>query len=290
MAWILSLSKASIPFHPSCTSAGNITTLLRFIMARNRPFYLALIAVALLVGCAPLRPLSPGRPISQDQAHYLITQMRAQANEVFSFVGMGKLLFRKGQEETYINLLAVGQRPSRIRLELTHTWGKPLIFLVADKRNTSLLSFIEHTFYSGPSTGLQGGLYFPFELDLEAIWVILSGRIPILSHCRVESLGPNEITLFDGQGQMVERLTFAQDCSIPTSIHIPGQGLTVALSQFKQGGLGPYPSKISISQGDELHVEIRYTSIEFNRPIPEELFALNPPPDVRIIRKNDQGQ
>jgi len=290
MAWILSLSKASIPFHPSCTSARKIATVLRFMMARNQPLYLALIAVALLVGCAPLQTLPPAKPISQDQAHRLITQLRAQADEVFSFVGAGKLFFREGEGETGMNLLAVGQRPSRLRLELTHTWGKPLIFLVADKQNTSVLSFIESTFYSGPSSGLQGGPYFPFEFDLEIAWVILSGRIPVLPHCNVASLRQNEITLFDGQGDTVERLTFAQDGFIPTSIHLPKQGLTVALSQFKEGGIGPYPSKVSISQGDELQVEIRYTSLEFNRPIPEELFALNPPPDVRIIRKNYQGQ
>jgi hypothetical protein len=288
MAWILGLSKASIPFHQSYTAAPSIATVQRFMMAGNRPSYLAIIALALLVGCAPLRTLPPAEPMSQDQAHHLISQMRVQADEVSSFVGMGKLLFREGEETTEMSLVAVGQRPSRIRLELTHTWGKPLLFLVADKRNTSVLSFVERTFYTGPPSGLQGVLYFPFELDLDTAWVILSGRIPILPHSRVESLGPNEITLFDGRGEPVESLIFAQDCSIPTSIHLSRQKLTVALSQFKEGTMGAYPSKVTISRGDEQQLEIRYTSLEFNRSIPEELFGLNPPPDVKIIRKNYQ--
>jgi hypothetical protein len=290
MTWIQSLSKASIPFHSFCTTACRISTVLRFVMASSRPSYLAVIAVALLVGCAPLRSLPPARPISQDQAHHLITQMRMRADEVSSFVGVGKLLFREGEGETSMNLLAVGQRPSRVRLELTHTWGKPLIHLVADKQNTSVLSLVENTFYSGPSNRLNRRQFFPFELDLEIVWVILSGRIPILPHCTVESLRQNEITLLNGQGETVERLTFVQDGSIPRSIHLPRQGLTVAFSHFKEGGMGPYPSMVSISQGDQRHVEIRYTSLEFNRPIPEELFDLNPPPDVKIIRKNDQEQ
>jgi len=288
MAWIMSLSKVSIPFQPTRNAARKIETVPRFVTARNRSSYLAVIAVALLAGCASLRSLPPAKPISQDQAHHLITLMRAKADEVSSFVGMGKLLFRDGEEETDMSIVAVGQRPSRVRLELSHTWGKPLLFLVADQQNTSVLSFVEGTFYAGPSSGLQGGLYFPFELDLNTAWVILSGRIPILPHSRVESLGPNEITLFDGRGEPVERLVFDRDRSAPTSIHLSRQGLTVAFSQFKEGVMGPYPSKVTIAQGDERQLEIRYTSLELNRSIPEELFGLDPPPDVKIIRKNGQ--
>jgi hypothetical protein len=288
MARIMSLSNASALFHLCCSASLQIVTVLGFMMPRSQCFYIAIIALALAVSCAPLQTLPPAKPISQDQAHRLIAQLRAQADEVFSFVGAGKLLLRERRGETDMNLIAVGQRPSRIRLELTHTWGKPLLFLVADKRNTSVLSFVERTFYTGPPSGLQGVLYFPFELDLDTAWVILSGRIPILPHSRVESLGPNEITLFDGRGEPVESLIFAQDCSIPTSIHLSRQKLTVALSQFKEGTMGAYPSKVTISRGDEQQLEIRYTSLEFNRSIPEELFGLNPPPDVKIIRKNYQ--
>jgi hypothetical protein len=216
--------------------------------------------------------------------------MKAQADEVSSFLGTGKLLFREGLQETDMNLLAVGRRPSKIRLELTHSWGKPLLYIVAENRNTSVLSFVEHTFYSGPPSGLPREQFFPLELDLEAVWLILSGRIPILPHCTVASLRPNEITLFDGQGEAVERLFFSQGLTLPTEIHLPGQGFALALSRFKEGTLGRYPSRVSISQGDERQLEILYTSLHHNRPIPDEIFRLNPPPDVRIIQPDSREQ
>lgn len=280
--------KTSTKSHTTPTAPHQIARALGYVMARCRPSYLAILVIVSLMGCAPLRTLPPAKPISQDQAHHLISRMRAQADGVFSFLGVGKLLFREGEEETDMNLLAVGQRPSRVRLEVTHSWGKPLLYLVADKQNTSVLSFVEHTFYSGPSSQLNKRQFFLFELDLEAAWVILAGRIPILPHRKVESLRPNEITLFDGQGEAVERLTFRSGLSLPRSINFPRQGFTVVLSQFKEGTQGPYPAKVTIAQGDERQLEIRYTSLQFNRPIPEEIFRLNPPPDVEIIQQDYQ--
>ncbi len=189
-----------------------------------------------------------------------------------------------------MNLLAVGKRPSSVRLEVTHTWGKPLFYIVADNQNTSVLSFVDHTFYSGPSSHLDTKQFFLFKLDLDAAWVILSGRIPILPHRKVESLRPNEITLFNGQGQAVETITFRSGLSLPASIHLPGQGFTVVLSQSKEGTPEPYPSKISVAQGDERHLEIRYKSLQINRPVPDEIFHLNPPPDVEIIQQDHREQ
>lgn len=278
--------KTSTKSHTTPTGPHQTAKVPGYVMARSRPLYLALLVIVSLMGCAPLRILPPAKPMSQDQAHHLISQMRAQADGVYSFLGIGTLLFREGEEETEMNLLAVGQRPSRVRLELTHTWGRPLLYLVADRENTSVLSFVEHTFYSGPSSQLDTRQFFLFELDLDAAWVLLAGRIPILPHRKVESLRPNEITLFNGQGKAVERLTFHSGLSLPRSIHLPRQGFTVELSRFKEGTQGPYPSKVIIAQGDERQLEIRYTSLQLNRPIPEEIFHLNPPPDVEIIQQD----
>ena len=284
MAWNLSPCTAPIASHIPHRRTGDRR--LGFRHARC----ILLLVLAAFTGCAPLRPLPPARPLSQDQAHHLISQMRAQADGVFSFVGIGKLLFKQGDGETEMNLLAVGQRPSRMRLELTHTWGKPLLYMVVDRQNSSVLSFVENTFYSGPLSQVDTSRFFPFELDLDAAWVLLAGRIPILPHCTVESLRPNELTLLNGRGDTVERLTFPSGRSLPRSIHLPEQGFTVALSRFKEAPSGPYPSKVSIAQGDERRLEIRYTSLQVNRPIPEEIFRLNPPPDVEIIQQDYREQ
>lgn len=245
---------------------------------------LILLVLGLFAGCAPLQPLPPAKPLSQDQARHLISKMKAQAGEVSSFLGMGELLFKEGLQEAEMKLLAVGRKPPKLRIELTHAWGRPLLHIVADDQNTSVLSFVDHTFYSGPLNSLPRKQFFPLELDLKTVWLILSGRIPILPHFKIASLRPNEISLFNQEDEEVETLLFSQDLTMPTLIHFPRQGFTVALSQIEQGKMGPYPSRVSISQGDERQLEIRYSSLQHNRSIPDEIFSLKPPHDVRIIQ------
>lgn len=246
--------------------------------------YLTIFVLTLLIGCAPLVPSPPVEPLSREQTTYLISHMRAQGDKVFSFLGVGKLRFKQGEEESVSNLLAVGYRPFRVRLEITHSWGKPLFYIVADKRNISVLSLAEHKFYSGPPSHLYTRQFFLFDLDLDSAWMILSGRVPILPHHRAISLKPNEITLFNWQDEVVEIISFFSSSLLPRSVHFPKRGLTILLSRFKEGALGRYPSKIIIAKGDENQLEIQYKSLQLNKTIPEEIFRLDPPPDFEIIQ------
>lgn len=251
-------------------------------------FILILFAVTLLLGCAPLVPYVPERPFSQEQSTRLISNLRAQGVERSSFVGVGKLGYKDGEEESDSNLLVVGSRPFRLRLEVTHTWGKPLVHLVADKRGISVLSLIERRFYRGLPEDLPKGKFFLFDLDLDSAWMILSGTVPILPHQKAVSVKPNEITLYNDD-EAVETISFSSNSLLPSYIYLPQQGFTVAFADFKELSLGTYPSKITIAKGDENQIEIRYKSLQLNKEIPEEVFNLNPPPDFEVVRPENDG-
>ena len=257
---------------------------------RNRRFnnhlltlILILFAVILPLGCAPLVPYVPERPFSQEQTTQLISHLRAQGDETSSFVGVGKLWYRDGEEESDSNLLVVGSRPFKLRLEVTHTWGKPLVHLVVDKRTISVLSLVEHKFYRGFPGDLPTRQFFLFDLDLDSAWMILSGTVPILPHQKAVSMKPNEITLYNDDDEAVETISFSSRSLLPRYVHLPQQGFTIALAEFKELSLGRYPSTITIAKGDENQIEIRYKSLQLNKQIPEEVFSLNPPPDFEIV-------
>jgi hypothetical protein len=254
---------------------------------KNFLIYLTISVLTLLLGCAPLIPPPPDKPFSQKKTAHLISHLREEGEKIVSFQGIGRLRFKEGEEETEANLFAVGCKPFKVRLEITHPWGKPLFHIVVDERNISALSLIDKKFFTGLSSLMNADKFFMFELDLDLGWKILTGRVPILSTTgEVVSLKPNEITLFNRQGEVVEIIYFVSQPPLPRYIYFPKKGFTIVFSEFREGRLGPYPSRIKIIKGDENQLEIRYTNLRVNRPIPKEIFQLNPPPDFEIINLN----
>ena len=251
--------------------------------------YLTIFVVSLLLGCARLVPFPSAKPFSQEEIAHVISHLSEQEERIVSFQGIGRLRFKEGEEDSESDLFAVGRKPFKARLEITHPWGKPLFHIVVDESNISVLSLTENKFFSGPSNPVNTNRFFLCGLDLDSAWKILSGRVPILPHYRAASLRPQKISLYDRQDEVVEVISFSHGHLLPRSVYFPKKGITIVLSEFKEGDFGPYPLKIKIVKGDEDQlVEIQYKNLQVNKPIPEEIFRLNPPPDFEIIQLNYQ--
>lgn len=252
---------------------------------------LAIFILALLIGCAHLVPFPPTKPFSQEENIRLISQLREQEEKIFSFQGVGKLRFKDGTEEMEANLFSVGCRPFKLRLEITHPWGRPILHIVVDEKNISVLSLVDKKFFKGPSSPLNTKQFFLCGLDLYSAWKILSGSVPILPHCKAVSLKTNEITLYNKEGEVVEIISFYPKPLLPRSVYFPKKGFIIMLSEFKEGDLGFYPLRIKIVKGDEDQLtEITYKNLKLNKRVPEEIFRFNPPQDFEIIKLNYQGR
>ena len=249
--------------------------------------YLTIFVVSLLLGCAHLVPFPSAKPFSQEEIAHLVSHLSEQEEKIVSFQGVGRLRFKEGEEDSESNLFAIGRKPFKARLEITHPWGKPLFHIVVDERNISILSLTDKKFFRGTSGPLNANRFFLFELDPDSAWKILSGRVPILAYWRVMSLKPNEIILYNRQGEVVEIISFYPGPLLPRSVSFPKKLITLIFSEFKEGDSGLHPSRIKIVKGDEDKlIEIRYKSLQLNKPVPEEIFRLNPPPGFEIINLN----
>ncbi|MBW1715487.1 MAG: hypothetical protein JRJ77_06595 [Deltaproteobacteria bacterium] len=250
--------------------------------------YLTILVLVFLIGCAPLVLSPPHAPFTQAETAQLISDLRAEGRRISSFHGAGRLRYRDSEEESELNLLAVGGRPFKVRIEISHPWGRPLFFIVLDGDNTSVLSLVDHKFFKGQSNRLPMDLFFLLRLDLDSIWQILSGNVPVLPHSKAASLKPYEVTLYNGVGEVTQVISFFPRSLLPRSIFFPCEGITIMLSDFKQGDFAPRPLKIEIVRKDKNQsVQIRYKNLTRNRPIPEELFSLNPPAGFEVIELNE---
>jgi len=232
--------------------------------------------LTLVLGCASLAPFPPVKPFSQKESDRLISNLQDQEEKVSSFQGIGKLMLKKGEEEIEANLFAIGSNPYKIRLEITHPWGRPLLYIV-------------EKFFRGPPHSLDMKRFFLYGLDLDLAWKIFSGSVPILSASGgTVSLKPHEISLYNKQGEIIETISFSSKTLLPRSIYFPMKGLSILFSEFEEGDLGPHPLKVKVlKENEDQLVVIRYKSFTVNKPVPEEIFQLNPPPSFEIINLNN---
>jgi hypothetical protein len=246
--------------------------------------YLTLFVLIFLFGCAPLVPYPPAPPFSQEKATRIIASLKIQENEVTSFQGIGKVRFKDGEQESEANLLAVGSRPLRVRLEISHPWGRPLFFVVVGNKHTQAVSFVEKKVFRGEWSRLPVRPFSVLTLDLNSLWMVLSGGVPILPHARAASLKQHEIRLFDEQEEVREIIAFFPDSRLPRSVRFPDKGITIAFSKYEHSDWGLKPSGIVImSEGHNQSAEIRYKHLRINRSVPEEVFRLAPPPGFQIV-------
>ena len=251
--------------------------------------YLALFSLTILFGCAPLVPYPPTPPFAQKEVDRLIARLTTQGDEVTSFQGFGQVRFKYGEEVSETSLLAVGGRPLRVRLEISHPWGRPLFFVVAEERHTQAVSFVEKKIFMGELSQLPVGPFSVLMPDLEFIWKVLSGSVPILPHSRAASLKQHEIRLLDAKEEIREIITFSPGSRLPRSVHFPDKGITVVLSNYERGDWGMKPLRLVItSQAHNRSAEIRYKRLLINRSVPEEIFRLVPPPGFEIVDLNPQ--
>jgi len=249
--------------------------------------YLTLFILTFLFGCAPLVPYPPSVPFSRKETAQLIDRLKTQEEEIASFQGLGKLRFKDGEQESETNLLAVGSRPLRVRVEISHAWGRPLFFVVADNKHAQAVSFVEKKVFRGEWDRLPEGPFHVLTLDLDSLWIALSGSVPILPHARAASLKEHEIRLFDAEEDVREIISFSPDSRLPRSVYFPDKGITIIFSDYERCDLGPKPSRIMIMS--EMHnqsAEIRYKHLRINRAVPEEVFRLAPPPGFEIVDLN----
>jgi hypothetical protein len=242
-------------------------------------------------GCAHIFHLPSHKPFSEKEINRLTSHLKEQQGSISSFQGTGRLRYKDGDKESAgLDLFTVGCRPGRIRLEITHSWGRPLFHVVVDGKNISALSLTDNKFFYGPLTSSNIRRFFKFDLEPELVWEIFAGVTPILPYVKADSLKAREIVLYDMQNEVMEAISFSGEGILPGSVSFPKKGFSVILSKFKEDGSRSYPLNIKVVSKDKNRsLDIRYKGLKFNRVFPEEVFRLDPPPDFKIIQLDNNG-
>jgi hypothetical protein len=253
------------------------------------PLFLASLGVLplslLLASCAPKPARPPSPPFRPDTVDRLIERFKEQEGRVSTLIVSGRLSLKQKDREQEVDLLAVAIRdPLRIKMELTHPWGRPLFHLSIEASNVRIVSFPEKRLYVGDLQALGRWVCLPPGTTQDHLWPLLRAFPSLCSHDRAASLQGGQITLFDYEGKAVEIIDLYPDTTLPHRVSFPGQGLKLTFSGYREDDGISYATEIGLrGDGSETELVLHLRQIVFNKAAPEPVFHLSVPESFKTL-------
>jgi hypothetical protein len=210
----------------------------------------------------------------------ILSGIQEQESKVVSCYTNGRLTVENWVWSSDSNILIAGTRvPYRIKIEVTHSWGQPIVHVLIDKSTLKVLSFKESRLYiSAFSPEVLSG-FFPGNFDTHLIWSVLSGYPNLPRYQRAISLESHQISLLDDKEDVVEIIDIHPENLLPKRVSYPQQEITMTFSDIQENQGIRYARTIKAKNTNKKgSLVIENREIDFNRTIPEEIFIIEKPP------------
>jgi len=244
---------------------------------------IACLIFILFQSCAPghIRPPSP--PFTSQEIALILSEAREQERRVHTFFSSGRLTLKTRDSESEANILIAGTRNFlRIKIETTHSWGRPLVHVFINEAELHILSFPEKRIYHGHLENSSGLDFFPGVSDPDQVWTIVRGYPVLPEHKRAVSVKGNQISLLNSKAERAMEVSFYHETRLPHRVLYPEQGIEMLFSDFEIMNGTYYARKIILNDlkgGITLTLKIK--NMTFNEEIPEQIFNLEAPDDFK---------
>jgi hypothetical protein len=249
--------------------------------------YACLVAFCLFLipGCAGVERRLFEAPFDPQSVAALVADLKDQNEKVHSFFSSGRLWVKGWQgEEGEASIFSAGTRsPFRIKIEVTHPWGQPILHLLVDGTDFRLLSFNERKLYFGAFTRESLSRFFPEEMDQTLIWDLLRAYPVLESSYRAHSDKANQITFTNEKGFEEEVIEFDRESRRPAELILPHQNINLMFSDFQVSEGIWYARQtalVHVLGGKRLIHTVE--KMVFNRAIPDQIFTLQAPPGFDV--------
>jgi len=239
----------------------------------------------LLYACATLY-----KPLGDQDVEVILSNMKEQERKVSSFFTSGGLSMKDGNVDSEAHVLIVARRnPFRIKIEVTHPWGRPIVHILIDGTRLQVLSFPDEKLYVGNFTPEALSKFLPGDLDLDLIWAVLRGYPNLQAHHRTLSLKANQIRLFNEKGKAIEIIDLDPESQHPQMVFFPERDMSLVFSAFQEVNGVLYARKVKVEDLEKKrHLVLRTQKRVFNTTIPEQVFQIEKPPAFEILYLKEQ--
>ncbi len=235
--------------------------------------------------CARVAITPPSPPLDHQAMTGIISVFKKQATVVRTLVSSGTLtLDIKGSESDTKVLIVATRHPSKIKIEITHTWGRPLLHILIKGSNLDILSFTDKRLYSGQLGNLGLTRLIPVPLSPELIWTLARAYPVLLNHNRALSVNGNQITFLDQGGDKIQVVDLYPESDLPQRVSFCKQNAEVIFSDFQNNDSIQYAKEIEMnSPNDNARLALEIRQITFNKPVPDAIFQLETPRDFEVV-------
>ncbi|MBN2062633.1 MAG: hypothetical protein JW882_19690 [Deltaproteobacteria bacterium] len=257
-------------------------------MKINRCFlFLALNAILFINGCSSVYMSVKGKVLTSLEMSTILTELRIQEDVVNSLYSTGSIIVKDWKSEKEANSLIVGERdPFRLKIEITHSWGRPLLHILMNEDIIEILSFDEGKLYRGHNKS-EILSHFLSGIDPQLIWTVARGYPLAWEHHKAISSGRNRMTLLDNEGKGIEMIYLDPYTLQPDFISFPTSKTNVKfLSLAEEEGI--YYAREVVAETDRETLILKNSKIFFNKSIPDEIFSIKRPPMFEIVDLDHQ--
>jgi hypothetical protein len=187
--------------------------------------------------------------------------------------------------ESESNILAVGTKnPFKIKIEITHPWGQPILHILMNKTRLEILSFPDKKLYLGTFTPEALSKFFPGDFNAHLIWAALRGYPNLTAHHRIVSLKANQISLFNRKEKEVEIIDLYPETLLPKRVSFPRRHVDLGFSKFQEDNGIYYAREVRVkSTKRKRNLVLKNKKMVFNKTIPEQIFIIEKPPAFGIF-------
>jgi len=245
------------------------------------PISIALIALALLPCCAPLTVQPPAPPLRPHEIDDRVSLFKEQQDHVTAFVSSGRLIAETEDSTSEANTLIIATKnPFKVKIEVTHSWGRDLFHVLVKGEEVHILSFREGRYYSGTIESLGSWQYFPRGMNHNQIWSFVRGYPLLPKFARALSLKGNQITLLNDKDETFQVIDFHPQSPLPRSTVFSQNGAKLHFSHFEKDGTFQYARTVKLADQEAgTTLLLKTKQVIFNQTIPEGIFQLEIPPD-----------
>ena len=246
---------------------------------------LSVLLLLLLSCCARVAITPPSPPLDNQAITGIISAFKEQGVAVRTLFSSGTLtLDIKGSESDVKILIVLTKDPSKIKIEITHPWGRPLLHILIKGSSLQILSFTDKRLYSGHIGTHNLSRLIPVPLSPELLWTLVRAYPVLLNHNRALSLNGNQITFLDQGEDKIQVIDLYPESDLPHRVSFCQQNTEMTFADFQNNGGIRYAKEIEMNSPDDnarLALEIR--QMTFNKPVPEAIFRLETPLDFELV-------